>query len=264
MNYLMEDSREAERLAAKVNAPAWVDRYLASQCARANHVLDVGCGPGVIAAELAKRFPATDVVGLDMSTARLAEARRNFAGLSNASTIQAEATQLPFADQSFDLIYCRFLLEYLQNRAQAVREMARVCRPGGTVVLQDLDGQLVWHYPTDSELEKDLGCVLGVLAKSGFDPFVGRKLFNLARQAGLCNPTVQIDPYHVIAGTPTAQDLRLWELKLDIALPAVTLALGDAAAAKELKARFLEYLRRDDTLTYSVLFTVNATKSTLA
>jgi SAM-dependent methyltransferase len=258
--YLMEHPGEATRLATKVNAGDWVDRYLMEPAADARRVLDVGCGPGVIAAELARRFPQTEIVGLDISDARLAEAQRHFDGRPNASTRQSDATNLPFPDESFDLVYSRFLLEYLPGRQQAVDEMARVCRPGGRVMLHDLDGQLVWHYPIEAGLQADIEKVLAAVAGTGFDPYVGRKLFSLARGAGLCDTTVHVEPYHLIAGAATAEQLRLWELKLEIARPAVAQALGSADAADDLMRRFLDYLRRDDTLTYSILFTVCGTK----
>ena len=63
--------------------------------------------------------------------------------------------------------------------------MTRVCKPGGTVLLQDLDGQLLWHYPEDAEVQQTAEKVVAALAATGFDPFVGRKLFWLAKKAGL-------------------------------------------------------------------------------
>ena len=68
-------------------------------------------------------------------------------------------------------------MEYLPDKQAAVREMARVCSPGGKLLLQDLDGQLVWHYPEDAELQRTTENILSHLAGTGFDPFVGRKAF---------------------------------------------------------------------------------------
>src|SRR5262249_3167034 len=161
--------------------------------------------------------------------------------------------RLPFESGVFDLAYCRFLLEYLPEREAAVAEMARVCRPGGRVLLQDLDGQLVWHYPPDEELQGDLERVLGWLGRTGFDPLGGRKLSALARAAGLADIETRAESYHLYAGQIDEHPLGLWRLKLDIALPAAAQALGSRGAAARLKERFLDYLRREDTLTYSVL-----------
>src|SRR5206468_5342108 len=69
-----------------------------------------------------------------------------------------------------------------------------------TVLLQDLDGQLLWHYPEDAVVQSTAERVVNALEATGFDPFVGRKLFWLARTAGLQNVEVQVECYHLIAG----------------------------------------------------------------
>lgn len=257
-DYLMEDPREAERLTDKVDAPAWVARYLSRYLAEGSRVLDVGAGPGVIAEAVAAHCPRGHVVALDQSAAR-SEAARARLEPRGGHAIRGDARQLPFPDGTFDLVYCRLLLEYLEDPAAAVREMIRVCRPGGRVLLQDLDGQLLWHYPEDPELQLLLQATLAALAQRGFDPFAGRKLFHHCYNAGLRDLETQVDVYHHYAGAIDRENARLWALKLDIALPAITRALGNEAAAHNLKARFLEHLARPDTFTYSNVITVTGT-----
>jgi ubiquinone/menaquinone biosynthesis C-methylase UbiE len=157
-------------------------------------------------------------------------------------------------------VYCRLLLEYLPDKPGAVAELVRVCRPGGQVLLFDLDGQLVWHHPPDPELEIGIQKVLGALQKTGFDPFVGRKLYALAHAAGLQHIEVRIDPYHLYAGRIDEESHRLWALKLDIVKPIAAQVLGGDEAAEWLARRFLEYLQQEDTLTYSVSVTVIGTR----
>lgn len=259
--YFMDDPREARRLAEKVDPVAWAKRFWLPCLGENAHVLDVGCGPAVILAAAAQLRPDVQAVGVDRSEKRVQAANVMISSLANASVRQADAVSLPFSGNEFDFVSCRFLLEYLEERERAVREMVRVCKPGGTVLLQDLDGQLVWHYPVDQGLEGDLAQVLSVLAKTGFDPFVGRKLFSLSRNAGLQNIQVQVEPYHLIVGRAPVAELDLWELKLDIAQAAIAQALGSQEAAKDLKSRFLGFLSREDTLTYSVLFSVCGEKA---
>jgi SAM-dependent methyltransferase len=259
--YLMEDPREARRLAEKVDADAWVAAYLAPLVQPRARILDVGCGPGAIAAAAARAFPACEIVAIDASPLRVAAASRALAPHANASVHQGDALALPFADESFDLVLCRFLLQYLAGRARAVAEQVRVCRTGGVIMLQDLDGQLVQHHPPDHELERGLRVVLVELARIGFDPFVGRKLFQLARETDLADVTVRIEPYHLIAGRVGQAERGRWELKLDIARRALT-ERGIDGAAKVADA-LLAYLDRDDTLTFSQLFTVAGTKTSI-
>lgn len=259
--YFMEDPREAERLAAKVAPESWVTTYLpAPSPYGVREVLDVGCGPGVIARTLARQYPQAYVTGLDISPDRVAQAIQRNADVPNVAICHGSATNMLFADDHFDLVYCRLLLEYLPNRAEAVAEMVRVCRPGGSVILQDLDGQLLWHFPCDERMFGGIGRVLRRLSDTGFDPFVGRKLYSLAWNAGLRDINVRIEPYHLIAGAVDAHNYELWKLKLDIAFPFIVKALGSRDEAEQLTAAFLRHLQREDTLTYSVVFTVSGRK----
>ena len=163
---------------------------------------------------------------------------------------------MSFPAARFDLVYSRMLLAYLRDKEGAMREMVRVCTRGGSVLLQDLDGQLLWHYPEDPAVQGMAEKVVKALSATGFDPFVGRKLFSLAHKAGLRRIKVQAESYHLIAGEAEPEILKQWELKLEIAQPQMARLLGGSAEAKEQAARFLDYLKRPDTLTYSTVFTV--------
>jgi SAM-dependent methyltransferase len=256
----MEDPREAQRLLDKVDAGAWISKFAAVHLQTARRVLSVGCGPGVFFPEMAAAYPKVEFVGVDISADRIGEANRRLRGFSNAQFEVADAQALPFASGRFDLVMGRFVLEYLPEKQRAVREMARVCRPRGKVLLQDLDGQLLWHYPEDDRLQKTTDKIVASLAKTGFDPFVGRKLFSLCLEAGLGEIGVQVEPYHLIAGKIDQYNLLLWQTKLEIARPQITKILGSDAAAQKFNAEYLAYLQRPDTFTYSCLFTVTGTK----
>ncbi len=223
-DYIMEDPREAMRLELKVDPYAWVQKNLAGRIRGRAEVLSVGCGPGVIF------FVCGDAQAMD------------------------------FGSNSFDLVYSRMLMEYLKDKEGAVKEMVRVCKPGGTVLLQDLDGQLLWHYPEDPVVQGTVEKVVRALSSTGFDPFVGRKLFSLAHGAGLKNIDVQVECYHLIAGQIEPAILEQWELKLEIAGPQLARLLGSEREGREQSRRFLEYLCRPDTLTYSTVFTVSGEK----
>jgi ubiquinone/menaquinone biosynthesis C-methylase UbiE len=255
--YFMDDPREAARLGRKVDPERWVEKYLCPLLPRDGHVLEVGCGPGVLAFAAARERPTATVTGVDISPARFAG--RAAGAPRNVRLREGDAVDLPFADRTFDLVYSRFLLEYLPDKQRAVGEMARVCSPGGRVLLQDLDGQLLWHFPEDAELQEGVRRVLHALSERGFDPFVGRKLFSLCKAAGLTDIRVSAESYHLYAGAIDEHASSLWREKFDIVLPVAAGVLGEPAAIA-LRERFLQYLRRDDSLTYSVMFTVHGTK----
>lgn len=261
IDYIMEDPREAVRLERKVDPNAWVQKYLAHRVRPGAEVLSVGCGPGVILAAVTATDSSVKATGIDISAERVQQAVRRNRGNARVKFVCGDAHAMEFPSNSFDLVYCRMLLQYLRKKEQAVAEMTRVCKPGGTVLLQDLDGQLLWHYPEDPEVQQTAEKVVAALAATGFDPFVGRKLFWLARNAGLTNLDVQVECYHLIAGEIDPRILKQWELKLEIARPQLARVLGgDNEARKQIRG-FLEYLCRPDTLTYSALFTVTGEKA---
>ncbi len=260
-DYIMEDPREATRLAQKVDAHAWVQRYLAHRVQPGAEVLSVGCGPGVILRELCALDGSIRATGVDVSAERVKEAKQKNHGIPQLDFVRGDAQAMEFPPDRFDLVYSRMLLEYLKDKEGAVHEMARVCKRGGTVLLQDLDGQLLWHYPEDPVVQSTAEKVVKALAATGFDPFVGRKLFSLARKAGLKKIDVQVESYHLIAGEIEPAILKQWELKLEIAKPQLARLLGSESEVREQTRRFLEYLCRPDTLTYSTVFTVTGEKS---
>jgi SAM-dependent methyltransferase len=100
-------------------------------------VLDVACGPGILACAFAR--VAGHVTGIDITPAMLDRARllQQERGLANVTWQQGDVVPLPFADHSFSLVTSRFAFHHLLDPAGALREMARVCRPGGRVMLID-------------------------------------------------------------------------------------------------------------------------------
>lgn len=258
--YIMEDPREASRLTRKVNPEAWMKKYIEPHLFSGAEVLSVGCGPGNIIRAIAKAHPRVNATGIDLSPTRIQQANESDHRSSRARFVCGDARQMKFASGSFDLVYTRMLLQYIQNKENAVSEMVRVCKPGGLVLMQDLDGQLVWHYPEEALMQETIHRVMKSLAETGFDPFVGRKLFWMVRNAGLEKIQVQVECYHLIAGKVDPAIFEQWELKLEIARPRLVRALGSEYEADEEIRRFLNYLKRPDTLTYSNLFTVTGKK----
>jgi len=254
---LIEDHK-VERRRVPLNAPRWVRRHLAPYLAGGMRVLDVGCGAATTAVEVARRFPESEIVALDEVGAPLSSARRNLRVHPNASVIAADVRALPFDDESFDLVYSRFLLGRVPGKRRAALEFARVCRPGGTVVLQDIDGQFVNHYPLDPELQRDLAAAVALLAPTGVDPYVGRRLWGLLRQAGLCGGGLEIEPHEAVAGSVRPEVRAQWEASLENAVELLDRLRFENAHG--LAERMLEYLDRDDTITFSLLFTASAHK----
>jgi SAM-dependent methyltransferase len=101
-------------------------------------VLDIATGPGYIAEAFGGA--AREAVGVDLTDAMLtiAKERTKERGISNVSFRAGDAENLPFANEAFDVVVCRLALHHLLKPLQVLREMARVCRVGGTVLVEDI------------------------------------------------------------------------------------------------------------------------------
>jgi arsenite methyltransferase len=110
-------------------------------------VLDVGCGPGFYCAELLEEVGLEgSIVGLDSSASMLALAARRCEGHRNVRFDEADATCLPVEDASFDAALCVQVLEYVPDLLAGLAELYRSVRPGGRVVVWDVDWATVsWH-----------------------------------------------------------------------------------------------------------------------
>ena len=100
-------------------------------------ILDVCCGTGDIAIALARENPAFDVTGIDFSPAMLAQAREKGAGITNLHWVQGDVMDLPFKDESFDVVCISFGLRNTPDYRRVLREMRRILRPGGKVYCLD-------------------------------------------------------------------------------------------------------------------------------
>jgi demethylmenaquinone methyltransferase/2-methoxy-6-polyprenyl-1,4-benzoquinol methylase len=100
-------------------------------------ILDVCCGTGDIAIALARGNPAFDVTGIDFSPAMLAQAREKGAGITTLHWVQGDVMDLPFKDESFDVVCISFGLRNTPDYRRVLREMRRILRPGGKVYCLD-------------------------------------------------------------------------------------------------------------------------------
>jgi SAM-dependent methyltransferase len=160
--------------------------YRRARLFQAERVLDVGCGTGVITAELARRTRG-GVIGLDIDPSMIAFAREHDRG---ARYETGDALALPYPDEHFDLVISHFLLMWVSDPALAVREMARVARREGSVLIcaePDYGGRVDWP-----DLPIRQWQVEG-LRRQGADPFIGRRLRGLLVSAGL-DPDVGVIP----------------------------------------------------------------------
>jgi ubiquinone/menaquinone biosynthesis C-methylase UbiE len=123
-----------------------------------DRVLDLGCGPGFYVSELlATVGPEGSVVGVDVSPDMLAVAAARSEGHGNVEFHEAAASALPLPDESFDRVVSVQVFEYVEDIATALREIRRLLRPGGRLVLWDVDWATVsWHAHDRDLMERAL------------------------------------------------------------------------------------------------------------
>jgi ubiquinone/menaquinone biosynthesis C-methylase UbiE len=116
-----------------------ISDHLADRRLAQEPLLDVACGTGRFLTFVKDNYPRLPVVGIDLSRPYLAKASTGLAPWSWTSLIEGAAEQLPFADRSFGLVTCVYLFHELPRkvRIQVAKEMARVLRPGGRLILVD-------------------------------------------------------------------------------------------------------------------------------
>jgi arsenite methyltransferase len=181
------DAAASRRLEAVYQTPDVVAQRHATLKALAlqpgERVLDVGCGPGLLAAEMAQVVgPGGHVVGLEISPNMLAVARSHSPAGGRISLVQGDATALPFADGAFDAVTSTQVFEYLAEVATAAAEVARVLRPGGRVLLLDTDwDSIIWHADDQPRMQR----VLAAWTERFADARLPRTLGQRLRAAGL-------------------------------------------------------------------------------
>jgi ubiquinone/menaquinone biosynthesis C-methylase UbiE len=162
--------------------------------AKGMKVADFGCGVGVVTRMLSRMVgPEGSVTGLDINGAQLNEARDlcETAGLTNTSFIEASACDTGLPRNSFDLVYCRFLLLHLSDPVSSLLEMREVLKPGGILVVEDGDIATAGSIPkTAFDRYADLFTQLG--PSRGVNYSLATNLYHLVRSAGFTKTNIEI------------------------------------------------------------------------
>jgi len=169
--------------------------FAAQRLAAGMHVLDVGCGTGDDVRAIAQIVgPGGSAVGVDASQAMIDEATAR--GLPpNAAFHRAEACALPFEDAAFDAARADRLFQHLEDPAGAAREIGRVLKPQGTLLLLDQD----WGSLMISGARQDVTqAIVASFAATLANPFAGRAARGLLAGAGFRDvgflPVVSVPP----------------------------------------------------------------------
>lgn len=179
-------------------------------------VLDVGCGTGIVAREVTARRGATGAVtGIDVSPNMLAVARASAAGAGAAiEWREGAAEDLPFPDDSFDLVLCQFALMFFRDRPAALAEIYRVLASGGRLVLSVWQG--LDRHPFYQTLDDVIRDRVGTSALADiFALGEPSELFLLLSDAGF--QRAEIEPMSMTSRFPNPEAFLAGEIEVDTA-----------------------------------------------
>ena len=213
--------------------------------------LDMGCGGGDVTIELAKRAgPTSQIVGEDIDTIKLslAEQESKAQGFPDIVFRCADVYGTPneavaAVPPAFDFIYVRFLLTHLPNPRTALSRLVKRLRPGGMLVVEDIDFSGHLCHPEHPAFRSYHELHIESMHRRGGDPYIGPKLPGMLKEAGLCQIEVNVEQPIGITG----------EVKL---VPAITMEnigeaiLSDGLCTKEELATVigqLHQLAQDET-----------------
>ena len=189
--------------------------------------LDMGCGGGDVTIELAKRAgPTSQIVGEDIDAIKLslAEQESQAQGFPDivfrcADVLGTPNEALATVPPAFDFIYVRFLLTHLPNPRMALSRLVNRLRPGGMLVVEDIDFSGHLCYPEHPAFRSYHELHIESMHRRGGDPYIGPKLPGMLQEAGLCQIEVNVEQPIGITG----------EVKL---VPAITMEnIGEAVLA---------------------------------
>jgi ubiquinone/menaquinone biosynthesis C-methylase UbiE len=269
--YLMEGENEALRLAIKDKAAETHGQLLLtglpSYLKDGAHIVDAGTGVGVVAEQMAKiaqdHQVKPNLILLDASAERLQAAKQRLAPYDCEQTfLPGDLKQIQLPDNSVDYLFCRFVFEYLSDQQAVFAEFKRIMKPGGKLVIADLDNNSTSHYPLSADLQRKLDCIIREIEKSGsFDFQAGRKLFHYFHQNGLSEIKVHAAMHHLFFGEVGENDDFNWATKLQRLVEMQDKGLIDLDfSVSEFANDFLEFFRSPERFSYTPLFIVEGIK----
>jgi ubiquinone/menaquinone biosynthesis C-methylase UbiE len=190
-------------------------------------VLDVACGTGVVTRLAAERVGDGDVVGVDLNAGML-DVARNVARDTAIEWHEASAEALPLGDATFDVVLCQMGLQFFPDRPGALREMRRVLRPGGRVILNVPGPTPSLFGILERALSQEVGPEAAGFVATVFSLHDIDEIRGLFAAAGFTDVQARSKPETL--SLPTAEDF-LWQYVYSTPLAGVVAGLDEDARA---------------------------------
>ena len=174
------DDREVARLEKQAHlAWSFVGPHFNAQ--PGERILDLATGVGAMAGRILEQVPRVRLFGVDLRLSQLGSSKRNH---PQATYVNADGGRLPFQDGAFDRIHCSWLLEHVPDPLPILRECHRVLREGGVCHFIEVDNSTFRVVPHDADIQWAMDSLNRAQQQGGGDPFVGKKLQALYKDAG--------------------------------------------------------------------------------
>lgn len=208
--------------------------YLLAHLRAGMDLLDVGCGPASITADLAERVAPGRVVALDAAAGALEAARKTLRerGLSEQVELTSgDVMALPFEDASFDVVHAHQVLQHLADPVGALAEMRRVTRPGGIVAVRDAVYSAMTWFPEPAGMEQWRSVYMATARANGGEPDAGSRLLSWARAAGFADASASASTWCYATPADRAWQSQTWAQRCltSFGPRAVELGLADRA-----------------------------------
>lgn len=241
------EGRERLRLLARVMRPATLDLFERVGIPPGANCLDVACGGGDVTCDLARLVgPQGRVLGIDLDEAKLELARREAeAGQVSNVAFQPHTVGSGQPIGDFDVAYCRFLLSHLRNPIDAVLEIRSALRPGGVLMLVDVDFSGYFWYPESRAQSRYYELYTEAVKRRGGDPNIGPRLPSLLKEAGFENIRI-----NVVQPAGLEGDVKLiTALTMEnIAEALITDGVASAGEIQEVVTDLYEFARAEDSI----------------
>ena len=208
--------------------------YLLPHLKAGMDLLDVGCGPASITADLAEHVAPGRVIALDAAAGALEAARATLSerGLSEQVELaRGDVMALPFEDGSFDIVHAHQVLQHLTDPVDALAEMRRLTRPGGIVAVRDAVYSAMTWFPEPAGLEQWRSVYMATARANGGEPDAGSRLLSWARAAGFTDVTASAATWCYATPADRAWQSETWAQRCltSFGPQAVELGLADSA-----------------------------------